>query len=61
MIRKCCVCKKILGEVEPIDDKSVTHTYCEPCTKKVWEDLELAERKTEAEKCQREMLKDTLK
>jgi len=40
MIRKCCVCKKILGEKEPLDDKSVTHTYCESCAKKEWENFE---------------------
>lgn len=41
MVRVCCVCKKILGEKEPLDDKSVTHTYCEECAKKAWEDIEV--------------------
>lgn len=26
---RCCVCKKILGEKEPLEDKSYTDTYCE--------------------------------
>jgi len=28
MIRVCCVCKLVLGEKEPLEDKSETHTYC---------------------------------
>ena len=31
MIRRCCVCKRILGEVEPLEDKGITDTYCYPC------------------------------
>lgn len=31
MIRICCVCKKVIGEKEPLDDKSETHTVCPDC------------------------------
>jgi len=27
----CCVCQKVIGEKEPLDDKTETHTYCRPC------------------------------
>lgn len=31
MIRICCKCGANLGEKPPLDDKSVTHTYCPTC------------------------------
>lgn len=31
MIRKCCSCNRSLGEKEPYDDRSVTHTWCNDC------------------------------
>ena len=31
MIRQCAQCKFITGEKEPLEDKSVTHTYCDSC------------------------------
>lgn len=31
MIRVCCICKKVVGAIEPLDDKSITHGYCEEC------------------------------
>jgi len=27
----CCNCKKDLGQKEPLDDPSVSHTLCETC------------------------------
>jgi len=35
MIRQCAWCKKMMGEVVPIADKSVTHTTCEDCFAKI--------------------------
>lgn len=34
MIRVCCVCKTVYGEKEPLEDKSETHGYCDPCLEK---------------------------
>jgi hypothetical protein len=34
MIRQCVECKTIIGEKEPLEDKSVTHTYCDSCFEK---------------------------
>jgi hypothetical protein len=31
MIRICCKCGKVLGEKEPVEDKSETHTLCDRC------------------------------
>jgi len=31
MKRVCCVCGLVLGEKEPLDDDSVTHSYCPQC------------------------------
>jgi hypothetical protein len=31
MIRICCCCREILGEKEPLKDKSETETYCDTC------------------------------
>lgn len=31
MIRKCCVCKIILGTKPPYWDMSITSGFCEPC------------------------------
>ena len=31
MIRQCSWCNRVLGEKEPFEDKSVTHTICEKC------------------------------
>lgn len=31
MIIICCVCKRVVGEKEPLEDKQETHGYCEPC------------------------------
>jgi len=35
MIRQCCKCKKILGEKEPLEDKSITSGYCDQCLDEV--------------------------
>ena len=40
MIRKCCVCGLIMGEKEPLDDKSVTHTYCDICKEILFKQVE---------------------
>ena len=32
MIVQCAWCKKIMGEKEPLTDKSVTHTICKDCS-----------------------------
>ena len=37
MIRQCGWCKKLLGEKAPYRDKSVTHSICEVCQKKMLE------------------------
>jgi hypothetical protein len=34
MIRICSWCKKVIGEKEPLDDKSITHSICPECIKK---------------------------
>ena len=31
MVRICMYCHKILGEKEPLDDKSETHGMCDSC------------------------------
>jgi len=36
MIRICMICKEVIGEKEPLDDKSATHGICDKCL-----DLEL--------------------
>jgi len=35
MIRVCAWCQKYLGEKEPLEDKSITHTICGAC-KEYW-------------------------
>lgn len=40
MIRRCCQCKKILGEKEPLEDKSFTDTYCKECANEVYAQIE---------------------
>lgn len=34
MIRICSYCARILGEKEPLEDKSETHGICEECEEK---------------------------
>jgi len=31
MIRICMTCKKVIGEKEPLEDKSETHGICDDC------------------------------
>lgn len=31
MILMCAWCGEVLGEKEPLDDKSLTHGICKPC------------------------------
>ena len=31
VIRQCAWCKKILGEIEPLDNHETTHGICEEC------------------------------
>ena len=31
MIRVCMVCKSVMGEKEPLDNKSLTHSICFDC------------------------------
>ncbi len=33
MIVVCCVCKEFIREVEPLEDKGVSHGYCDACHK----------------------------
>ncbi len=40
MIQQCCLCKKVYGQKEPMNDPSVTHGYCGPCTISELEKLE---------------------
>ena len=35
MFRVCAWCGKGMGEKAPLEDKSVTHTICKECTKKI--------------------------
>ena len=35
MIRQCAWCKKILGEIEPLDNHETTHGICEECADKL--------------------------
>ena len=43
MIRVCCVCGLVLGEKEPLDDTSVTHTYCPRCRDEAHAELDALE------------------
>ena len=43
MIRHCAWCDTPMGEVEPLDNKSVTHCICEKCQKELEEEEELEE------------------
>lgn len=45
MIRQCAWCLKMLGEVEPLSDKSVTHGICEACDKKMRKQITAMEQK----------------
>jgi hypothetical protein len=38
MIVQCAWCGKYLGQKEPLEDKSVTHSKCAECVKKEQED-----------------------
>ena len=38
MKRVCAWCGKDMGEKEPLEDTSVTHTICEDCAKKLEEE-----------------------
>ncbi len=31
MMRFCCVCKKVFGEKEPLEDRLFTDGYCNSC------------------------------
>jgi len=31
MIRVCTWCREVIGEKEPLEDKSLTHGICESC------------------------------
>lgn len=31
MTRQCAWCTRVLGKIEPLDDKRITHTICEKC------------------------------
>jgi hypothetical protein len=42
MIRVCYRCKKVMGEKEPLDDKSETHGLCDPCLEKELADINVA-------------------
>jgi hypothetical protein len=35
MKRVCAWCKKGFGEIEPLDDDSITHTICPECAVKL--------------------------
>lgn len=35
LVRVCSVCKKVMGEKEPLDDKRETHGYCDACLAKI--------------------------
>lgn len=39
MIRQCAWCLKMLGEKPPYQDKSVTHTMCKECQKKMMDQI----------------------
>lgn len=39
MIRQCAWCKKILGEIAPLRDLSVTHGMCEKCERELLKDV----------------------
>lgn len=32
MIIQCCECKKILAEKEPLENTTISHTWCFTCT-----------------------------
>ena len=35
VIRQCAWCKKILGEIDPLDNHETTHGICEECADKL--------------------------
>lgn len=45
MIRQCAWCLKMLGEVAPLKDTSVTHGICAKCQKELMEKIEAMEKK----------------
>ena len=49
MIIVCAWCKKELGEKEPIEDKSITHTICSDCEKKMFNEGDQDKTKTHQE------------
>jgi hypothetical protein len=40
MIRQCAWCLKLLGEVEPLADTSVTHGMCDKCSDKMAKEVD---------------------
>ena len=43
MVRICCYCQKIMGEKEPLENKSITHGICPDCNRKLEEQEKLNE------------------
>ena len=43
MIRICCRCKIVMGEKEPLDDKSETHGLCDECLLLTMHEIEVAQ------------------
>ncbi len=39
MIKQCAWCSRMLGEVEPLDNKETTHGICSECQKKLLDNL----------------------
>ncbi len=50
MFRKCAWCQKDLGEIEPLEDKNISHGICPDCFDKELADLEAKYRKKEESK-----------
>ena len=40
MLVRCCVCKDFLREKEPLNDLSITDTYCKICLEKQMKNIE---------------------
>lgn len=36
MIKICCECGKVIGEIPPLEDPSPSHGICRPCAKRVY-------------------------
>lgn len=45
MIRQCAWCLLMMGESEPLSDKSVTHGICKKCEKKMMDEVRAMEQK----------------